>query len=470
MESPIDVIVLGLSHRTAPVAVREKLTVPDDQIEPTLRQVVGLPGIREAAMLCTCNRVEIYAVAADREVALRSLGGDLAARAEIAEAELEPHLYTRSDSEAVHHLFRVASSLDSLVVGEPQILGQVKTTHEVALRSGTAGPILNLCFSRAFRVARRVRRETAIARNPVSVSSVAVDLARQVFGGFEGKRVLIVGAGKMSDLAARALRAQGAVPTVTNRTAARAQELAARMGCGTHPWEDLVGALAGADIVLASTGAREPVLTRALVGQAQRARRRRPLFLIDIAVPRDVEPACAELEGVYLADIDDLQKVAATHREGRRGEADQAESIVEQELSRFIESFRGRQIGPTITALRSRVLTLVKGEAEKLVAGMGHLGDRDKRAILDFAENVAKKLLHAPQMALKKDTSGEGLPLVAAVQRLFDLTIVEPVPTPDADDDARPAPPPKAMAAAAASPEAAADEKDLAAIDEVAGQ
>jgi glutamyl-tRNA reductase len=276
-------------------------------------------------------------------------------------------------------------------------------------------------------VARRVRRETAIARNPVSVSSVAIELARQVFGGFDGRRVLIVGAGKMSDLAARALQGQGATLTVTNRTAARADELAARMGCGVHPFEDLVGALVKADIVIASTGAREPVLTRALVGKAQRARRGRPLFLIDIAVPRDVEPSCAELEGVYLADIDDLQKVAATHRDGRRSEADQAESIVEQELTRFVESFRGRQIGPTVTALRARVLSLAKGEAEKLVAGMPHLAERDRRAILDFAENVAKKLLHTPQMALKKDTSGDGVPLVTAVQRLFDLTIVEAV-------------------------------------------
>jgi glutamyl-tRNA reductase len=436
MGSAIDVIVLGVSHRTAPVAVREKVTVAEEMLEPTLKAVCALPGIREAAMLCTCNRVEIYAVATDREAALRSIGSDLATRADVAEAELEPHLYTRADSEAVHHLFRVASSLDSLVVGEPQILGQVKTTHDVAIRSGTAGPILNLCFSRAFRVARRVRRETAIARNPVSVSSVAVDLARQVFGGFEGRRVLIVGAGKMSDLAARALRGQGAVLTVTNRTQSRAEELAARMGAQVHPFEDLVGAMTAADIVLASTGAREPVLTRALVSKAQKARRGRPLFLIDIAVPRDVEPSCAELQGVYLADIDDLQKVAATHRDGRRGEADQAESIVEQELARFVESFKGRQIGPTVTALRSRVLTLVKGEAEKLVSGMGHLAERDKRAILDFAENVAKKLLHAPQMALKKDTSGDGVPLVTAVQRLFDLTIVEAVPPPEAETDA----------------------------------
>ncbi len=449
MESLTDVIVLGVSHRTAPVAVRERLTVAEDQLETTLRQTVALPGVREVAMLCTCNRVEIYAVASDREAALRALGSELAGRAAVAAAELEPHLYMRADAEAVHHLFRVASSLDSLVVGEPQILGQVKTTHDVALRAGTAGSILNLCFSRAFRVARRVRRETAIARNPVSVSSVAIDLARQVFGGFDGRRVLIVGAGKMSDLAARALQGQGAALTVTNRTPARAQELASRMACGVHPWEDLVGALAAADIVLASTGAREPVLTRALVSKAQKLRRGRPLFLIDIAVPRDVEPSCAELEGIYLADIDDLQKVAAGHRDGRRSEAEQAESIVEQELTRFIESFRGRQVGPTVAALRARVLTLAKTEAEKLVAGMSHLSERDRRAILQFAESVANKLLHAPQMALKKDTSGEGVPLVTAVQRLFDLPVVEAVEDLAADDSAAP-PAPRSAAAAEA--------------------
>jgi len=182
--------------------------------------------------------------------------------------------------------------------------------------------------------------------------------------------------------------------------------------------------------VLASTGAREPVLTRALVAKAQRARRGRPLFLIDIAVPRDVEPSCGELQGIYLADIDDLQKVASSHRDGRRGEAEQAESIVEQELGRFIESFRGRQVGPTVVALRARVLTLAKTEAEKLVNGMPHLAERDRRAILSFAESVANKLLHAPQMALKKDTSGDGVPLVTAVQRLFDLTVVEAVEDP----------------------------------------
>jgi glutamyl-tRNA reductase len=436
--SGIDVIVLGLSHRTAPVAMRERLTVAPEQGDGVLRELVALPGVREAALLSTCNRVEIYAVAADKEGALRALSGDLARRAGVADAELHAHLYTREEGQAIHHLFRVASSLDSLVIGEPQILGQVKGTHDSAVRVGTAGPLLNTCFQRAFRVARRVRRETAIARNPVSVSSVAVDVARSVFEDFTGKRVLVVSAGKMADLAARALRSHGAKITITNRTRARADELAARFEAAVHPWEDLYGALVGADIVIASTGAARPVLTEALIARVQKARRGRPLFLIDIAVPRDVEPSAGDLDGVYLFDIDHLQKQAAEGREGRQSEAQHAEAIVEEELGRFIQAFKGRQLGPTITALRARVHGVAKAEAERLVAGLGQLGERERRAIVDLADTIAKKLLHAPLMALKKD-EGDGVPLVVAAQRLFELSVVEPVADDEDDRDAAPA-------------------------------
>ncbi|HET6284148.1 MAG TPA: glutamyl-tRNA reductase [Polyangia bacterium] len=461
MERLIDVVVLGLSHQTAPLAVREKLAVQPELIEPVLRQIAALPGVREAALLCTCNRVEIYAVANDGEAALKALGSDLAVRAALADAELEPHLYARSDTQAVHHLFRVASSLDSLVIGESQILGQVKATHETAVRCGTAGPILNLCFSRSFRVAKRVRTETAIARNPTSISSVAIELVRQVFGGFQGRHVLIVGAGEMADLAARALQGQGASLTVTNRTPARAEELAARMNCGTHSFDDLAGALLKADIVLASTGAQRPVLTRAMLAQVQRGRRGRPLFVIDIAVPRDVEPESADIKGLYLADIDDLQKVAAAHRDTRRTEADQAESIVEQELARFIQSYRGRQVGPTVTALRARVLGLYRADAEKIIASFPQLGEREQRAILELAEGSAKKLLHPLQMALKRD-AGDALPLVAAVQLLFELTVVEAVGSADSggdEDERAPAPPAAAESAQAAEDDTAAQKK-----------
>jgi glutamyl-tRNA reductase len=423
----IDVVVLGVSHRTAPVALREKLSVSPEQMGATLVELKTLPGVREVALLSTCNRVEIYAVTSDPDTALRAMSVDLARRAGMLEAEIEPHLYTRLEREGVKHLFRVASSLDSLVLGEPQILGQVKATFDAAARAGTVGPVLNGCAQGASRAARLVRSKTEIARNPVSISSVAVEYAHNVFGDFHGKRVLVVGAGKMSDLAARALRSRGATLTVTNRTRARAEELAGRFQAAVHDWDDLAGALAVADIVIASTGAQRPVLTRELLARVQRARRGRSLFLIDIAVPRDVEPSASELDGVYVADIDDLQKKAADGRDERQAEAAEAEAIVEAEVTRFLLSFSGRQLGPTVTALRAHVIGLSHAEAEKLLGNLSHLPEKDRNAIVASYDAFAKKVLHLPQMALKKD-AGEALSLVDAVRKLFDLQTADPLP------------------------------------------
>jgi len=246
----------------------------------------------------------------------------------------------------------------------------------------------------------------------------------------------VVGAGKMSELAARTLRTHGATLTVTNRTRSRADELAGRFQASVADWTDLRGALTAADIVIASTGAQRPVLTHALVSEVQRSRRGRPLFLLDIAVPRDVEPTVGQLDGIYLADIDDLQKVAAEHREGRKSEAAEAEAIVEQELVRFLKAWRGRQIAPTVTALRAHVLGIAQVEATKVCAGLSTLGEREKRAVMDLADSIAKKLLHLPQMALRNDH--DEVPLVVAVQRLFGLEVAEPAPVeePEAADAA----------------------------------
>jgi glutamyl-tRNA reductase len=273
---------------------------------------------------------------------------------------------------------------------------------------------------------------------------VAVEVARNFFGDFHGKRVLVVGAGKMADLAARALRSHGATLTVTNRTRARAEQLAAEVGGDVHDWADLPGALAKADIVIASTGAQRPVLTRELMARVQRARRGRTIFLIDIAVPRDVEPSASKVDGVYVADIDDLQKEAARHLEGRKDEAAHGESIVEHEVGRFLQEFSGRQLGPTVTALRTHVLGLAHAEAAKLLAGLGHLNEKDRNAIVAFADGLAKKVLHLPQMALKKD-AGEALSLVDAVRKLFDLQAAETLTEADA-------PVPTETAAAASKP------------------
>jgi len=431
----VELVVIGLSHQTAPIEVRERLAVIPGEIESHLQQLVKLPGVAEAVLVSTCNRMEVYAASSDARTALAAVrehlhGGLAGSRVGAAgfDPELDRHLYERVGREAMHHLFRVAASLDSLVVGEPQILGQIKDAYDLATRARTAGRVLGSAFPSAFRVARKVRRDTAIARQPVSVSSVAVEVARQYWSGFEGRRVLVIGAGKMSDLAARSLRASGATVAVTNRTAARAEELAQRLGCQVEPFTDLEGALTRADIVITSTGAREPILGVALMQRVQKARRRRQLLLIDIAVPRDVDPSVNDLEAINLWDIDDLQKAVAQNLEGRRQEADRAEALVDEELARVLAARRGNAVGPTITALRSRTIGIARAEAEKTMAAMSGLDDRGKRAVLAMAEGIANKFLHAPQVALKKSAaSEEGESLLAAAHALFDLPPVEAV-------------------------------------------
>ena len=435
----VDLIVIGLSHQTAPVEVRERLAVIPGEIESHLQQLLKLPGVAEAALVSTCNRVEVYAASADARAALAAVrehfhGGLAGSRAGAVDPELDRHLYERVGREAIHHLFRVAASLDSLVVGEPQILGQIKDAFDLSVRARTAGRVLGSVFPSAFRVARKVRRDTAIARQPVSVSSVAVEVARQFWSSFEGRRVLVVGAGKMSDLAARSLRASGATVAVTNRTATRAEELAQRLGCSVEPFTDLEGALIRADIVITSTGARQPILGLALLERVQKARRRRHLLLIDIAVPRDVDPAVDDVEGVSLWDIDDLQKSVDQNLEGRRQEADRAEALIEEEVARCLAARRGHAVGPTITALRSRSIGIARAEAEKTIAALSGLDDRARRALLVMAESIVNKMLHAPQVALKKSAASEdGESLLAAAHALFDLPPVEVVEPPEGE-------------------------------------
>jgi glutamyl-tRNA reductase len=422
----IDFLLVGVSHRTAPVAVRERLAVEPDALPSALAELTALGPVREAAMLATCNRVELYVAVDDADRAAAGLAEVLARRAGVAVAELAEHLYQHRDAAAVRHLFRVASSLDSLVVGEPQILGQAKQAHDAAVQHGTAGAVLRTCFEGAFRVARRVRRETAIARNPVSVSSVAVDFARQVVGDFARSRVLIVGAGKMSELAARTLRTQGATLTVTNRTRARADELAQRFGAAVADWNDLAGALTAADIVIASTGAQRPVLTLEMLTQVRKARRGRPLCLIDIGVPRDVDPEASKLADIYLYDIDALQKQAGEHRAEREEEAAEAETVVEEELGRFVKRWRSRQLGPMVSALQSHVHGIARAEVQRVSGGVD---ERERKARLDLMESFVKKLLHQPMTALREaDPDEGGLSLVQAVQRLFSLSPVAAVP------------------------------------------
>jgi glutamyl-tRNA reductase len=441
----MQLFVVGLSHRTAPVAVRERVAVDPGEIEDRLRAVAAMPGVREVAIVSTCNRVEVYGAFTDGDRAIEAVRGEFinalsALPDEAPEVLFGRHVYTRLRGEALHHLFRVAASLDSLVIGEPQILGQVKEAFDLAAKVGAAGPILGGVFSRCFRVARKIRRDTGIATQRVSVASVAVDLARQVWGGFAGRRVLVVGAGKMSDLAARVLKRDGATLAVVNRTQARAEELGGRLGAEVERWDKLGEALGRADIVISSTGAREPVLKKSLVAEVQRARRGRPLVIVDIAVPRDVEPAVGKLNEVYLFDIDDLQKIVSDNLEDRRQEADRAEALIDEEISKFLAADRGRAAGPTIAALRTRGAAVARAELERTLAGLPEADERTKRAIGAMANAIIAKLLHAPSVALKKEAAGgdgsdggDGPNLVEAAHRLFDLPPVQPVP-PEADD------------------------------------
>jgi glutamyl-tRNA reductase len=298
----------GLSHKNAPVALREQLAVDDEKLRELLRDAVADGVLREAVILSTCNRVELYGVAEAPGAARTAAFARLCRHRGVDPAAVEPLLYTHEDVDAIRHAFRVASSLDSMMIGEPQILGQVKDAFALAQSCETVGPALHTLFSQAFAVAKRVRTETEIARHAVSVSYAAVELARKIFAGLSGRAVLLLGAGKMSELAAKHLVEQGAFPIyVVNRTWGRAQELARALSGTAVPFDDLPTALAAVDIVITSTGAPAPIVTRAQVERVMQGRGARPLFFVDIAVPRDVERGVDAIEGVYCYDIDDLR-------------------------------------------------------------------------------------------------------------------------------------------------------------------
>jgi glutamyl-tRNA reductase len=413
-----DLLVIGLSHHTAPLDVREKLAFTEDTIAPAVRELGSLPAIGEAMLLSTCNRVEIYAAArGDPPAAAAEIRRFLASARRLDATQLDACLYDRVGPAAIRHVFRVASSLDSLVVGEPQILGQLKSAYGLASEAGVIGPILGRCVERAFGVAKRVRTETAIARGASSVSSVAVELATRVFGELTERTVLVIGAGKMSALAARHLVAAGASRVlVINRSPARAEALAAAVGGQARAWGELSYLLAQADVVVSSTGATEPVISRALMKQVLKARRHRPIFIVDIAVPRDVEPDAGELDGVYLFDIDDLEKVVAQNLQGRERESQAAEQIVEDEALQFLAWLRAQSVVPTLKQLRERFVNVATAEAQKTVAAMGPRGAEHEQAIRRLAQSIAAKLVHAPLMAIKQDDA-----LALAAQRLFDL-------------------------------------------------
>ena len=418
------IVLLGMNHRTAPVDVRERFAT--DQTGVLLRKLVDRPGIAEATLLSTCNRVEIV-VTTDNPDAAKHVLFDFFAR-DLANGEgpsagtLEEMTYLRHGREAVEHVFRVASSIDSMVVGEPQILGQVKDAYREATEAGVAGAVLSRLFQRAFATAKRVKNETGIAQRPVSVARVAVDLAKQIFERLDDKSALLIGAGEMIEAALVALHDHGlGERRVANRTAANAQALATRFGGTAHGLDELDRLLPDSDVVLTCVGGDSPLLTRERIERSLSARRGRPLFLIDIGVPRNIDPAVHEIDSAYLYDLDDLQEVAATNKEERRRESERAERIVYEEREQFEGWMVALQAVPTIRDLRDRAESIRSGEIDRF-AGRLRLDDGQHETLEQLTRSIVNKLMHSPIAQLRDETDREaGLIRLEEARTLFGL-------------------------------------------------
>lgn len=467
MSSPGELLLVGLSHHTAPVAVRERVAFSGDALREALGTLRELPGVDEAMIVSTCNRLEIYAAAPPRgSAAVGRIRGFLEDHA----PGIDPHLYERRGVAAIRHLFRVCSSLDSMVVGEPQILGQVKEAFAQAEEARVLGGTVSRAVRKAFSVAKRVRTETDVGRAAVSMSFAAVELAKKVLGDLEGKRVLLVGAGKMSALAARHLMSAGCREVaVVNRSPERARELAAEVGGVAHPWEELDQRLVEADVVVCSTAAPTPILGIDRMQRIRKKRRHRPLFLIDLAVPRDVDPKVNDLEDVYLFDVDDLDTVMEENRRSRQSEAYLAERIVEEEAEAFYAAVWS-EAEPLLRRLRLQAEAIAQAEVAKTLGRHGDgLTDAQRESVEALARAVVNKLLHQPTQQIREAGLRNDGALLDAAATLFDLgprpgvELPAPVPLhqPEASAAAEEEPAAEAVGAgrdAAAKSEAGRDE------------
>ncbi len=413
----------GLSHKNAALALREQLAADEDKVREILRDLVVAGALREGVILSTCNRVEVYGVAdvpgEARALAFRHLCHQRGVDA----STVEGTLYTHTEDEAIRHVFRVAASLDSMMIGEPQILGQVKDAFALAQACEAVGPALHTLFTQAFAVAKRVRTETDIARHAVSVSFAAVELAKQIFAGLSGRAVLLVGAGKMSELAAKHLVDHGAFPIyVVNRTWARAQELARALAGNPVPFMELATVLGAVDIVITSTGALTPIVTFDMVADAVRGRGTRPLFFIDIAVPRDVEPGIEGLGNVYRYDIDDLKSVVDANIRERLREAQRAEALVEREVAKFRARLGDVEVIPTIVSLRERLEEIRAGELRRALARVPDASPETRAAFEALSTGIVNKILHAPITKLRESSrAGSHRSWLEVVNELFGL-------------------------------------------------
>ena len=432
----MSIILAGVSHHNTPLSIRERLYFPEGHMTEWLDRLAGYHGLDERLILSTCNRVEVYSAVDDLEQGLDAIHRFFLESRDVGREELNAHLYVHREAEATRHLFTVASSLDSMVVGEPQILGQVKEAYRVAQASGHAGKALTNLFSRAFRVAKKIREQTPIGESPVSVSSVAVDLAKRIFGSLAGKNVLLLGAGEMGEAAARHLKASGAdTLQVANRTLARAQELAAKLKGRAVSFDNLEQALIDADVVITSTASQGFILDKPTVAAALERRRDAPVFLIDIAVPRNVAPDVNELEDAYLYDVDDLQSVAADNLRDREEVARDARAILESEVQTYLARQKAEDLRRTFAAIRFFAESMRQAEVEKTILRLPELGGDGRDALDAMTKALVNKLLHHPFAVLRRmaEEDVEGIS-VESVQKLFG---VEPE-----SDENPPGPPP----------------------------
>jgi glutamyl-tRNA reductase len=434
--------IIGVNHKTAPIALRERVAIGPSELPAATRALAGLRGVAECMIVSTCNRVELIAVIDDDPSA--ELTSFLTNQFGIEPQVLLPHLFERRDKEAVAHLFRMAASLDSMVVGEPQILGQVKEAFAVARAEGAIGSQLDHLLQSAFAAAKKARSETGIGSNSVSIASVAVDMARKIFGSLQGRTVFLVGAGKMSELAARHLVQQGAgAILVSNRTEDRARALAGQFNGKVIQFAQLYDAASEADIVISSTGAPVPIFRREH-GQAFLHRRRnRPMFFIDIAVPRDVDPEMNKLDGIFVYDIDDLQQVAAAHMEERSREAVDAEALIAAEVERFHERQRTVSAAPAIVALQRRAEEIRLAELNRLHARLGSLTPEQLAAVEALTRGIVNKFLHPPMQALKQAAREGDSARLDALCEEWSVSAAAVAP-PEPAQPARPAPAPAA--------------------------
>ena len=420
-----DIVLLGVNHKTAPVEVREKLAL--SQVERPVSFVFeSLPSCQEVVFLSTCNRVEIIAASMDTEMA----------RDEIMEfwtkcSSLEPSIiegcsYEHRGTSAIRHVFRVAASLDSMVVGEPQILGQLKDAYRMALEEGCSGQLLNKLMPKAFSVAKRIRTETRIANQAVSISYAAVALAKKIFGELTGKRAMLIGAGEMAELAAQHLKANGVEElVVANRTLSRALELSKALGGKAISLNELDDALIEADIVISSTGAPGTIIEKEQIRKIMRPRRHRLLFFIDIAVPRDIDPGVNDIDNVYLFDIDELKEVVEENKAERQKEAVKAERIIEAEVIKFQSWLRSLDVVPVIKGLQEKAEGIRKKELAKSLKHLKHLDEKDIKAVEKLTQSLVSKLLHDPIVCLKKGADGQDRQqLLDTLTRLFRIDAV----------------------------------------------